>query len=121
MIGYPITPSPNGGITISDDPERDKILALLKCRFWERCLVPGFGVPDFLFEPIGSADVGQIVLAYQIALDYWIGDDITVESIPIDPEEGVIQLQISYGNGSGVIQWAVDLEQLKASNIQSPQ
>lgn len=119
MIGYPLTPSPNGGLTLSDDPERDKILALIKTRFWERTMIPGFGVPNFLFDPIGSADVGQIILAYQIAMDYWIGDGITVELVPTDPEDGALQLLITYGDGTGRILWSVDLEQLKSSGIRS--
>jgi hypothetical protein len=83
-------------------------------------MVPGFGVPDYLFDPIDSNSIGEIVLAFQVALDYWIGDGIQVESVPVDPESGSVQILISYGSGSGSIIWNPDTEQLRSSVISTP-
>ena len=117
MISYPISVSPVGGLTLSTDPERDKILAILKTRYWERCMIPSFGTIDPTFDPVDANSLGDLILGLQIALDYWIGDGITVEGIPIDPETGTVQILIRYGNGTGQILWDINTEILRSGSI----
>jgi hypothetical protein len=116
MLSYPLQVSPIGGLLLSEDPERDKILLLLDCRYWERVMVPDFGNPIYPFDPI-DAIWGEWIAALELALGYWVGDGITVEPVPdsTEIEAGTISLLIRYGNGAGLIEYTLDRQTLMAS------
>lgn len=109
MLAYPITLSPIGGLQLSDDPLRDRILTLLECRYWERVMLPDYGNPLFPFDPV-SGSIGEFVAQLELAIGYWIGDQIRVEVLSnnADLEDGSIQVAVYYGESGGVLGWTID-------------
>jgi hypothetical protein len=97
MIAYPITISPTGGLSVSTDPVRDMILALLDCHYWERVMLTNFGTPIAVFDPTDGLSVGRLLSALQLSLEYWISPDCAVElDESTDPDAGTLVISISY-------------------------
>jgi hypothetical protein len=103
MIGYPLSVSPDQGLSLAVDPIRDQILALIDCRFWERSMFTDFGVPDLTFDNLDPGTIATYLAQLKIAIDYWVATDCTValESTSTDLEAGVIGFSISVPESPG--------------------
>jgi hypothetical protein len=103
MISYPLSVSPNGGLSVATDDTREQILALIDCRFWERAVFTDFGVADLTFDSLDPGTIANYLAQLKIAIDYWVATDCTVslESTPADLESGLIQFSIQVPNEPG--------------------
>jgi len=103
MIGYPLSISPDKGLTIAADDVREQILALIDCRFWERPMFQDFGVADLTFDNLDPGTIASYLARMKIAIDYWIATDCTVALDPTstDMEGGVISFSISVPESPG--------------------
>ena len=97
MISYPISVSPDGGLSVAQDDVREQILALIDTRFWERSMFTDFGVPDLTFDSLDPGAIAAYLAQMKIAIDYWVAVDCTValDSTSTDLEAGVICFSIS--------------------------
>lgn len=99
MLGYPISISPDGSLSESGDDTRDMILSLLDCLFYERVLLPDFGVSIPVFDPADSGSMGTLIVQLQLAIDYWIGGGVQVLPGGFSdgsPELGTLEVTIVY-------------------------
>lgn len=96
MLDYPLSISPDGGLSISENETYTQIRALLDCLFYERVMLPDFGTDLPVFDPLDPGTVGLITLRLQLALDYWVGGGILVEPIEVDIERGVLSFSIQH-------------------------
>jgi hypothetical protein len=96
MISYPLSISPDKGLTVTTDDTREQILALIDCRFWERPMFTDFGVVDLTFDNLDPATIANYLAQMKVAIDYWIGTDCTVslDSSSTDLEAGVLSVSI---------------------------
>jgi hypothetical protein len=80
-------------------------------------MIPDFGNPITNFDPIDGS--GDLISSLSLALSYWVGDSIEVLDVSdLDStERGVLQIQIKYGNGTGIIDYSIDRSQLAATNL----
>lgn len=103
MISYPISVSPDGGLSLAIDPIQEQILALIDCRFWERSMLTDFGVPDLTFDALDTDTIATYLAQLKIAIDYWVATDCTVElsSESTDLERGHICFSISVPESPG--------------------
>jgi hypothetical protein len=97
VISYPLSISPDKGLTVAADDVREQILALIDCRFWERAMFTNFGVPDLTFDTLDPGTIAAYLAQLKIAIDYWVAIDctVTLESTSTDLEYGVICFSIS--------------------------
>lgn len=89
---------------MSEDETRDQIMALLDCLFFERVLLPDFGVEIPVFDPADSSSLGTLIARLQLAIEYWIGSGIQVTPSGFSdssPEMGAMEIQIQYPGSVG--------------------
>lgn len=103
MIGYPLSISPDKGLTPASDDIREQILALIDCRFWERAMLPDFGVVDLTFDSLDPGTIASYLAQMKIAIDYWVATDcaVVLDSTSTDLEGGVISFSISVPDSPG--------------------
>jgi hypothetical protein len=78
MISYPLSISPDKGLTVTQDDTREQILALIDCRFWERPMFTDFGVIDLTFDNLDPDTISLYLAQMKMAIDYWISTNCTV-------------------------------------------
>ena len=96
MLDYPLSISPDGGLSISENQTFTQIRTLLDCLFYERVMLPDFGIDLPVFDPLDPGTVGVMTLRLQLALDYWVGGGISVEPIDTDFERGGLSFSIRH-------------------------
>ena len=96
MPSYPLTVSIDGGLTISTDEIGEQILSLVDCQYFERAMFVDFGFPMTAFDPIGSEDLGLQILQVQLEINTWIGENILVENVSTNIDDGTVEVSISH-------------------------
>lgn len=107
MISYPLSVSPDKGLTLASDDTREQILALIDCRFWERPMFTDFGVPDLTFDTLDPSTIATYLAQMKIAIDYWVATDCTVslDESSTDLENGVLSILIQVPDSPGPYQF----------------
>ena len=110
-FGFPFGVNAGGGINASggDEAIRGKIIQVLFTAPGERVNMPEFGCGLFnlVFEPNDAILAAAVEFTVGQALTRWLKDDIFVESVAAESEEGTMTIEIVYTKRSDLAKEAV--------------
>jgi phage baseplate assembly protein W len=99
-MDYPYGIGADGRTATTDHPGhvRDMLEQLLFTRPGERVNRPGFGcgLLDLVFEPTGSGLTTVVQATTLTAIQNWLGDVLSAESVDVNSEDAVLVIRIAY-------------------------
>ena len=99
-IGFPFQVDKRGRIAVTDYPGhvRDMIEQLLFTVPGERVEQPdlGCGLADLVFTPNSPELAAAVQASTQGALQRWLGDVITVDSLTVSAEDTTLSITVNY-------------------------
>ncbi|WP_328959521.1 GPW/gp25 family protein [Kitasatospora purpeofusca] len=99
-IGFPYTVDARGRTATTDhaDHVRDMVEQVLFTTPGERVNRPDFGcgLLDLVFAQNGPELAAAVEMTAQAALQRWLGDLLTVESLTVRPDESTLVVTVNY-------------------------
>jgi uncharacterized protein len=99
-IDFPFQVGGRGRTATTDYPDhvRDMIEQLLFTKPGERVNRPDFGcgLQDLVFEPNSVELAAVLQVSAEAALQRWLGDVITVDSLAVTAEEATLRVELRY-------------------------
>ncbi len=98
--------------TGGDEAIRGKVIQLLFTAPGERVNLPEFGCGLFnpVFEPNGDIVAAAMEFTVGQALTRWLADEIIVNGVEIESEEGMVNISVSYTKRQDLSRQAVRVQ-----------
>jgi len=101
QINFPFQIDKNGKTAIVSDEEshvKQMVEQLLFTTPGERVNRPTFGtgINQLIFDPLRNEIFSAIQVLIQGALQQWLGDKIILNSVQVDSQDSILQVQIQY-------------------------